>query len=63
MDTLADRLVDPTDDDASAFTTAPNDSDVPGLLAGHVSEVYASEERERRTQRTEKMIARAREQK
>lgn len=62
MDTLADRSTDPTDDFEPACANYPSeDSDVPGLSAGHLCDVYAAEERKRRVDRTELMIARAHE--
>lgn len=60
MDTLPDRPLDPADEIEST-QPIPDHSDVPGISAGHLCDVYAAEERQRRTQRTELMIARAHE--
>lgn len=63
MDMLADRTGDPSQDLGPVHPERPTETpDVPGLSAGHIGDLYAAEERQRRTQRTELMIARALEQ-
>ena len=44
---------------APAFTVLASVVDVPGLLADRIGDLYASEERRRRAQRTERMILKA----
>ncbi len=44
---------------APAFTVLASVVDVPGMLADRIGDLYASEERRRRAQRTERMILKA----
>lgn len=43
-----------------AATRATETPDIPGVMAGHVADLYAAAERERRRVGTERAIARAR---
>ena len=44
---------------APALTVLASVVDVPGMLADRIGDLYASEERRRRAQRTERMIRKA----
>ena len=44
---------------ASPVTMLPTGVDVPGMLAGRIGDLYATEERNRRNERTERMIRKA----
>jgi hypothetical protein len=44
---------------APSFTALASVVDVPGMMADRIGDLYASEERRRRAQRTERMIRKA----
>lgn len=59
MDVAPDRSEVKSDQDAATSTRPADAHDVPGMLAGSVGDLYASEERKRRIERTERMISKA----
>lgn len=60
MESTADRHVsDPLDQGRIAASGNHSSLDVPGMLAGRIGELYASEERLRRQQRTDKLMRQA----
>ena len=44
---------------ASPFAVLPTGVDVPGMLAERIGDLYTTEERHRRNERTERMIRKA----
>lgn len=60
MKSMADRAAsDPLDRDRTTVSVGDPPVDVPGMLAGRIGELYASEERRRRQERTDRLMRRA----
>ena len=60
MKSTADRSAsDPLDQNRAAVFEGDSSLDVPGMLAGRIGELYASEERLRRHERTNRLMRQA----
>ena len=60
MKSTADRSTsDPLDHDRTANFDDNSSLDVPGMLAGRIGDLYASEERRRRQERTDRLMRKA----
>lgn len=60
MKSTADRFApDPFDQDRNAVLSGDPSLDVPGMLAGRIGELYASEERRGRQERADRLMRRA----
>jgi hypothetical protein len=60
MESTADRAAsDSLDRNNFPFVEADRSVDVPGKLAGRIGELYASEERRRRRERTDRLMQQA----
>jgi len=59
MKSTADRSAsDPLDQDRSQVRAGDPSLDVPGMLAGRIGDLYASEERKRRQERADRLMRR-----
>lgn len=60
MKSTVDRFAsDPLDHDRTPVFAGDPPLDVPGMLAGRIGELYASEERRRRQERTDRLLRQA----
>jgi len=60
MKSTADRTAsDPLDQDRTSVFHGNPTIDVPGMLAGRIGDLYASEERRRRQERTDRLMRQA----
>lgn len=60
MKSTVDRFAsDPLDHDHAVVFAGDPPLDVPGMLAGRIGDLYASEERRRRQERTDRLLRQA----